>query len=781
MEEATTGGAVSVLEAAPPRFVAAEVAGIAEQLFGVSGEAVDLGSERDQTFLIDDGADGGVIKISNVGELASVLDLETEGLLHIGLTDPELPVARPRIARGAEPGAGPIAYRPTTPGPDGLHFVRMFERRRGRSIVTGEGLDDGAVRAYGATLARLAVALRGYFHPAAGRVLLWDTKHALDLRGHLPCIADSERRRLAERALDRYQERLAPAWRQLRAQVVHGDLALDNVLLDDRGRVTGIVDFGDIVHTALLADMAAAMASVLRCRPKDDVFRSARLFLDGYASVTPLEPLEAELVCDALAARLATIVTISAWRVRRYPENAEYIQAWDPGSWALLGHLADVGFDRAAVEFGAPARTGPSDRLAERRNRVLGAAITGLSYSHPVHVARGEGPWLFDVNGRRLLDAYNNVPVVGHCHPRVTEAVVRQTRRLNTHARYLYEPLVELAERLVATMPDGGGLDVVTLVNSGSEATDLAWRIATACTGNTGGIVTGFAYHGVTTAVADLSPEEWPKGHRPERIETIAMSAERPPGGAPIEVEAAIGRLAGRGIAPAAMYLDCGFTSDGILTPPVGDVVDMVARARAAGALFVADEVQAGHGRTGEGLWSFAASGLVPDIVTLGKPMGNGYPVAALIARRDLVERFAESGHFFSTFGGNPVACTAALTVLEVIEDERLIAHAAGVGATLLRAVEELRPRHPALGGVRGRGLLIGADVVSDAGEPDPGRATVVVDVMRERGVLVGRTGPRDNVLKIRPPLVFQQEHVGILVEALEAGLSAAGGAGGRT
>jgi 4-aminobutyrate aminotransferase-like enzyme len=554
---------------------------------------------------------------------------------------------------------------------------------------------------------------------------------------------------------------------------VHGDLALDNVLLDDRGGVTAIVDFGDIVHTALLADVAAAMASVLRGRPDEDVFRTARLFLDGYASVAPLEPQESDLVCDALIARLVTIVTISAWRVSRYPQNAAYIQAWDAGSWALLEQVAAVGFDRAAVQLGAAPPAVRSDLLAQRRNRVLGAAITGLSYTHPLHVARGEGTWLFDTGGRRLLDAYNNVPVVGHCHPRVTEAVVRQTRRLNTHARYLYEPLVELAERLVATMPAGSGLDVVTLVNSGSEATDLAWRLATTCTGNAGGLVTGFAYHGVSAATADLSPEEWPSGHRPQRVETIAIPSEPSQRGAAAEVQDAVGRLASRGVAPAAIYLDCGFTSDGILTPPAGDIEDAVGRARDAGALFVADEVQAGHGRTGEQLWSFATVGLVPDIVTLGKPMGNGYPVAAVITRRDLVERFARSGHFFSTFGGNPVACTAALAVLDVIEDERLIAHAADVGAMLRQAIDPLRVRHPALGGVRGRGLLVGADVVCDAGQPDPARAAAVVDVMRERGVLVGRTGPHDNVVKIRPPLVFGPEHVATVVEALDAGLSA--------
>jgi len=234
MSEATIGGAVSVLEGAPPRFGAPEVASIAERLFGVSGEAVDLGSERDQTFLIDDGDAGAVIKISNLGESSPVLDLETEALLHIGVADSGLPIARPRLAHGADPSQGGAAYRPTVEGPDGPHFVRMFERRHGRKVTDGATLGDGASKAYGTTLAQLGRALRGYFHPAAGRVLLWDTKHAPRLREHVPSIADGAQRALVERVLDRYQERLGPAWPHLRTQVVHGDMALDNVLLDDR-------------------------------------------------------------------------------------------------------------------------------------------------------------------------------------------------------------------------------------------------------------------------------------------------------------------------------------------------------------------------------------------------------------------------------------------------------------------------------------------------------------------------------------------------------------------
>ncbi|HEY6607187.1 MAG TPA: aminotransferase class III-fold pyridoxal phosphate-dependent enzyme [Gaiellaceae bacterium] len=746
---------MNVLEAPPPRFAAEEVAAIAARLFGVEGAATSLGSERDQTFLIDDGAGGGgVIKISNLGEDPAVLDLETEAITHLSSVDAELPVARPRPAVGRANGAA--AYRPTVEGADGLHFVRLFERMYGH--VGGPELDDRALADAASTHARLNLALRGFFNAAAGRKLLWDLKHAAEVRPLLASIADTNDRRVVAQVLDRFEERVVPRLPSLRSQVVHGDFTLDNVFLDEHDRIAGIVDFGDICHTPQVADFAVGLASLLRGRPDDDVFRAARIAIDGYARRFPLEQEELEVLADLVAARLALIVSISAWRVERYPENAEYIQSWDADSWRLLKLFASVGADDVAIELGAAAPRVPTPELVRRRRRLLGSALTDLTYEHPVHVVRAEGVWLFDANGQRLLDAYNNVPVVGHGHPRVTEAVARQTRRLNTHARYLYEPLIDLAERLVASMPRGLGLDTVMLVNSGSEANELAWRLATTTTGKGGAIVTEHAYHGVTAAVSELSPEEWPHGYRATTTELVS----------PLRLDQgtahAIERLEETGSGLAATFLDCGLTSDGIHTPSRHDLATVVDRTQAAGGLFVADEVQAGHGRSGEQLWTFASYSIAPDLVTLGKPMGNGYPVAAVVARKEIVDRFAAHARVFSTFGGNPVAACAALAVLDVIDDERLIENAGRVGSRLRDVLEELRA-YPAVAEVRGRGLLIGVEL------SDAATAERVVDAVRDDGILIGRTGRDGNVLKIRPPLVFRDEHADMLVTALERAL----------
>jgi 4-aminobutyrate aminotransferase-like enzyme len=393
--------------------------------------------------------------------------------------------------------------------------------------------------------------------------------------------------------------------------------------------------------------------------------------------------------------------------------------------------------------------------------------MTNPFYREPLHLVRGDGAWLFDADGRRYLDAYNNVPVVGHGHPRVVEALVRQARRLNTNMRYLHETALEVAERL--TTSTDGALDVVMFVNSGSEANDVAWRIARAVTGATGGIASDFAYHGITDAITALTPEEWGSHPPPEHVRTW-----RPPDalrgfdGSVAEFEAALRDLEASDHPAAAVILDGVLTSDGIIGIEPALAQELVRLTRAAGALWIADEVQGGHGRTGAGLWSYQRLGIEPDIVTLGKPMGNGHPVAAVIARRDLAERFSD-GEFFSTFGGNPVAMAAALAVLEVIDDERIIEGAGAVGEYLAGRLREVAGRSPLIGEVRNVGLAIGVEIVRPGTtEPDSTTTKEIVEGMRERGVLIGTTGRHSNTLKVRPPLVFRREQADLLIGALE-------------
>jgi 4-aminobutyrate aminotransferase-like enzyme len=359
----------------------------------------------------------------------------------------------------------------------------------------------------------------------------------------------------------------------------------------------------------------------------------------------------------------------------------------------------------------------------------------------------------------------------------VVDAIARQASLLNTNTRYLHAAVVELAERITASMPDGSGLDTVMFVNSGSEANDLAWRLATIATGGDSGLVTGWAYHGVTAAIADFSPSEWAPGEHPDGVETFPAPDTFRPAYADADAArdamvAAVERLRARDRRPAALFLDGFFTADGIFTPESDVVAALVGAARDAGAVYVADEVQAGHGRAGDGLWRFPACGVHPDVVTLGKPMGNGHPIAAVVTRAELVDRMAERTTFFSTFGGNPVACAAALAVLDVIEDEGLVANAAAVGEELRAALRGLAARHPVIADVRGRGLMTGVELVDPStGAPATDLAREVRDEMRERGVLIGTTRREKNVLKIRPPLGITADEARLIVSALDEDL----------
>ncbi|MDK1028882.1 MAG: aminotransferase class III-fold pyridoxal phosphate-dependent enzyme [Anaerolineae bacterium] len=421
-------------------------------------------------------------------------------------------------------------------------------------------------------------------------------------------------------------------------------------------------------------------------------------------------------------------------------------------------------------------RSSPKSKLLQRRDKLLGEK-SPIFYEQPVHLVRGEGVWLFDEDGKRYLDVYNNVPSVGHCHPHITAALTRQAQTLNTHTRYLHETIINYGERLTATLADS--LSMAYFVCTGSEANELALRIARQYTGGMGIIGTNSTYHGNTAALFDLdtlfsagvsmSPYirtvPFPETYRPLRGLTGVALAEA----YVVEVQGAIDAFATDGIKFAGLMVCPIFANEGLPNVPAGYWEKVANVVRNAGGLLIFDEVQSGFGRTGK-VWAYVSTGIIPDIITMGKPMGNGYPLAGLISRKDIVTKFQDHAMYFNTFGGNPVACEVGMAVLDVLEQENLIENAARVGAYLANGLKKLQEKHDLIGDVRGKGLFFGLELVLDRNSktPAPAETKRVVNLMKERGILINYIGAHDNILKMRPLLPFSIENADLLMSTLD-------------
>jgi 4-aminobutyrate aminotransferase-like enzyme len=429
--------------------------------------------------------------------------------------------------------------------------------------------------------------------------------------------------------------------------------------------------------------------------------------------------------------------------------------------------LALNAFDPAA----APGLDAPLAAQVKRRAGLFGAASV-LFYDEPLQFVRGAGCHLFDAGGTDYLDAYNNVPSVGHCHPRVVEAVNQQTALLNIHNRYLHPDTLRYAERLLATLPPS--LSNITFTCTGSESNDLALRLAAHFTAKRGIVVTRAAYHGNTALATLASPSVMQQLPSDGAVRFIDIPDARRVAPAHLAnhlleaVNTAVDDLERCGIGFGALLLDSIFSSDGVFADPVGFMRPAVLAAQRAGGLFIADEVQCGFGRTGQSHWGFERHGVIPDLVTLGKPMGNGYPMGAVVSRPDLLAAYCAEFGYFNTFGGSPVAAAAGLAVLDVLQEEDLRGNALRVGGYLKQALEQLAGRWAELLEVRGAGLYLGIQVQS-LSEQCPASSLVrkLINGLRARRVLIGAAGAFADVLKIRPPLCFSERDADQLVAAL--------------
>jgi 4-aminobutyrate aminotransferase-like enzyme/Ser/Thr protein kinase RdoA (MazF antagonist) len=773
-----------------PRFSLEEVAELAARHFGLYGQIDLLYSERDQNFrLREDGGDAWTLKIASVEEDPAIIDCQVEIMRHIAIVDPALPIPRVRPSLDNSPTV-------TITGADGAAHVFYA-----LTYLPGQLLDEApitteALSAQGAMVARLGRALRGFFHPApAMRELLWDVRLLPRLLPHIDKLPDPQRQQQARRIIEHFATDTLPRLKTLRAQLVHADVNEANMLVDpqDPARVTGIIDFGDIIHGTLVQDIAAIAAE----RPFGDMpaLDGIAEVVRGYNAVTKLEPEEADILYDVIVARLLLTPLINAWRAIETPDEPGYMQAWTDAVYRVIDSLQQAGQNKAtdtirmacglsplnAASENRSVENAPQiDDLVERRRRAMGSKIY-VFYDPPLHIVRGEGVWLTDASGRHFLDAYNNVPHVGHCHPHVVEAITQQVRTLNTNTRYLGTQILDYSERLGASLP--GNLKVCAFVNSGSEANDIAWRMAKAYTGNCGGLTMEYAYHGITDALDAFSPSGSYSGEIAPHIRTLASPDDfrgQYRRGEPdlamryaAYADEAIESLQQAGMSPAAFMVDSAFLTNGMPNVPAGYLKAVFTKVRAAGGLCIADEVQSGFGRMGRHMWGHRHHDVIPDIVTIGKPAGNGHPLGVVITSPEIMEAFLGKTPFFSTFGGNNVSCAAGLAVLDVIERERLIDNAGNTGVFLKEGLRALMDRHDLIGDVRGAGLSVCVELVRDRNSLQPARSETdqLLNLMRDEDVLVGNEGLHGNIVKIRPPMVFRREHAELVIDAFDRAL----------
>ncbi len=755
-----------------PAFDDHELISIVEDRYGRTGAVRRVESERDVTAVVtaEDGSRV-VLKVSNEAEEPDVVDLQVAALRWIEHQDPGLAV--PQMVPTSDG-----RYVTWVDAADGTrHLVRMVTHLPGTVLEDVPELSTVDLRRnLGSTMARLDRALRGFHHRAAGQRHPWVVMGADRLMPYAVHIPDDEARKLVERVLTRFTARVVPAVRALRHQVIHQDAHIGNLLVDaeDPDRIVGIFDFGDMVHGPLIAELAVAADPD---HAPDDPVGVIEQVSEGFDRILPLESEEVGLIGGLVEARLAATVVIMAARAALAPEEPAYT-----GDLSIqVGHLdrlvsAAPIHQRLRRTLHFPSRGVDTSRLMERRTNVLGDGAPTF-YTRPLHVESSRGMWLVGADGTRYLDFYNNVPQVGHGHPAIVNAVARQVAELNTNSRYAFAEVVEYGEKLTATL--GDHLDVCLFVNSGSEANDVALQIARTVTGQRGVVITENAYHGVTAATREVSPSgapgptsDWIIGvgvPNPFR-DRAADLAER----CLADVARAVSSLASRGLGTAAFLVDCGLCSDGLPSVPEGYLAQIASIVHAAGGLVIADEVQTGFGRLG-GMWGHEVRSMRPDIVTMGKPVGNGFPLGVVVTSQEVLGTFNRARRLFSTFGGNPVAAAAGSAVLSVIASEGLVERAATMGGLLVDRLHQVAEHHPIIGDVRGRGLLVGVELVTGDRLPASGETAAVVETLRERGVLAGSDGPDRNVLKLRPPLIVEPEHIERFSEALDAALASVG------
>lgn len=752
------------------------------EIYGLEASVTKMAAERDFNYLVKTG-DGTsyVFKISNPEDSREIVEAQHQVLNHLGRGKAEINCPQPVETRSGE------TISRVRCGPDRkFFFFRLLTFLEGRFYSDLETHSPELEKNLGEFLGTLGRELKGFYHPVLNRYFIWDLKNVRDIRPLLQDIPEILRRNLVLHFIQMVETVVEPLRHQLPCSVIHNDANDHNILVDDSGsRISGLIDFGDMVYSQTVNELAAGLAYAIM--NKTDPIETMVRVVSGYHKQRPLTESEIEVLFFLVAARLCISVALSAHRLNHSPEN-KYLQISTAPAWETLERMSRINPCRAtrllrrACGYRQPSLRNVStvkDILKKRKNHI-GSSLS-ISYQMPIKMTGGYMQYLFDDEGKTYLDTVNNVCHVGHCHPRVVEAAQRQFSLLNTNTRYLYDSLTDLAESLCSTLPEP--LRVCYFVNSGSEANELALRIAKTCTGHRDFVVIDHAYHGNTNAVIEISPykfdgpggtDQSPHVHKVRMPDTYRgeFRGDDPEAGLKYsrDIDQALRQIKQNGKGIAGFIAESISGVGGQIFLPAHYLESIYEQVRKAGGLCIADEVQVGFGRVGSHFWAFELQDVVPDIVTMGKPMGNGHPIAAVVTTTEIDAAFNKGMEYFNTFGGNPVACTIGLSVLEVIRSENLQHQAKETGNYFLQQLTDLMEHHPLIGDVRGKGLFIGIELVLDRSSLEPAReqAYYIANRMKENGILISIDGPLHNVIKIKPPLVFNKKDANRYVGQLD-------------
>lgn len=764
-----------------PGFKLHEVLNIINEQYNLQGEIQLLDSYIDQNFLLETSEkEKFVFKIANRTDSLDFLKA-TQEVMTILSSDNEK-AACPKIINNIHKDK--IVH--LLDSNKDTYFAWMISFIPGKLFAKVENHSDELLSNLGSFIGNLDSTLQNYFNPSFHKYLDWDLRNALDAEPFLSYIPNASDKNIAAYFLNLFRTFVIPNFSKLRMSVIHNDPNDYNLFVtEDQKNISGIIDFGDMVHSYTVNNLAIAISYAVF--GKEDILEKASIILNGYHKVYPLTEIEVEMLYYLIGARMAVTVCMAAHKASLNPKN-DYFQISAQPAWDALRKMVKINPDYASHKFketidpkgkqNRKQRT--KEELIELRKKNLSQSLS-VSYNTPLKINRGFMQYLYEEDESAYLDTVNNVCHVGHAHPDVVKAGQNQMAILNTNTRYLHETIIEYAQELLATFPDK--LEVAFFVNSGSEANELAIRMARTFTKSKEIAVLDHAYHGNTNGNIEISPYKFNgKGGNgaAEHVHVIPLAdtyrgkykASDPDAALKYaqELNPLISNLKNKGEKLGTFIAESIPGVAGQIIFPDGFLKEAYHIIRAQGGVCIADEVQIGFGRTGTGMWGFELQNVCPDIVTMGKPIGNGHPLGAVVTTREIAEAFHNGMEYFNTFGGNPVSCAIGLEVLRVIKKDKLKENALETGKYFLKLLKDLKTKHEIIGDVRGIGLFLGIEFVKNRKtlEPAAEEASLISNLMKENHILTSVDGPLFNVIKIKPPIVFNKENALQYVETLD-------------